>query len=173
MNDALSDAIKEAYALAPSDVEIVETIEIKHPSLTVPLRLVQGRVNIEAHTEENPPPAEPYIFERAAFKIALPESGTGGVQELNMTFDNVDRRISKICEMAASTEKPIDILYRPYLSNDFTQSEMNPPLRLVLKEVQITDFHVSGKASFVDIINRKFPSQLYTRNRFPSLGSGK
>ena len=32
-NDAYSEAIKEAYASAPTDIVVIDTLEISHPAL--------------------------------------------------------------------------------------------------------------------------------------------
>ena len=63
----------------------------------------------------------------------------------------------------------IHLLY--YLSNDLTQPQLDPPLSLILQDVQITMLQVSGRATFADVINKKWPTEYYTRARFPSLGN--
>ena len=174
MNPALSEALKEAYAMAPSNVFVIETIELQHPDIEGVLRFVAGYENLEAWIEGQNSEVDPAtVFERGAFRIKLPSSGNDGFQNLQITVDNVDRRISDFCQIAATHKEPIVILYRPYLSNDLTAPQLDPPLTLYLRDVTISEFNVTGKASFADIINRKFPSQLYTRTRFPSLGSGR
>ncbi len=64
----------------------------------------------------------------------------------------------------------MEVVYRPYLSDDLTQPQMDPPLVLYLKEIQVNTYQVTGRATFMDIVNKRFPSELYTRLRFPSLG---
>jgi Domain of unknown function (DUF1833) len=170
----LTDAIKEAWAMAPTDVVFHETIEISHPNISGQLRFVAGLENLEAWTEDQDSMVDdPTVFEAGAFKLSLPAAGKDGIQELNIALDNVDRRVGEFCRMAANFDNPVTITYRPYLSTDLTEPQMDPPLLLFLKEVTITEFQISGRATFADIVNKKFPSQLYTRSRFPSLGTGR
>jgi hypothetical protein len=170
MRPDLTDAIKEAWAMAPSDVVYIETIEISHPNIDAPLRFVAGYENIEADLEDG---GGTVTFEAGAFKMTLPNAGKDGIQSLQLAVDNVDRRIGEFCRLAAEFEEPVQVTYRPYLSTDLTTPQMDPPLILFLREVSVNDFQVSGRATFADIVNKKFPSQLYTRKRFPSLGTGR
>lgn len=166
MNGSLSEAIKEAYATAPSDVVIINTIELRHQSITDPLFLAQERKNLLLTLEDG----RQVVFEAVPFRITLPQAGDNGLQELNITIDNIDRRISDFCQLAKSFPAPVEVLYRPYLSNDFTTPQMIPPLRLFLKDISITVTEVAARATMADLINKKFPKELYTRERFPGIG---
>ena len=174
MNPNLTEALKEAYAMTPTDTVFLETLEFSHPNISGNLRFVAGYENIEVWLEgEDDQVDDPTVFEAGAFAMTLPQAGKDGLQDLQISVDNVDRRIGEFCRMAANFNDPVQITYRPYLSTDLTVPQMDPPLILFLKEVSITQYQVTGRASFMDIVNRKFPSQLYTRRRFPSLGTGR
>lgn len=109
-------------------------------------------------------------FEPVGFRFALPPVGENGLQELTIAIDNTDRRITEFLDAVKDTGIPVEITYRPYLSNDTTQPHWNPPLVLFLRNVSVNAYEITGQATFADIINKKFPIQLYTRVRFPSLG---
>jgi len=111
-----------------------------------------------------------HTFEPVGFSFSLPPSNEEGFRSLNVAIDNVGRRISAFVETAKSAKVPVEMWYRPYLSDDLTQPQMDPPLVLYLKELQITTAQVTGRATFMDVVNRKFPAILYTRARFPTLG---
>ena len=166
MNDSLSDALKEAMVCAPSDDVYLETLEIRHASIAEPIYLVRNREDITATLETS----DVVVFEAAAFRMALPASGDNGLQELTLAVDNVDRRVSDFFSNAKNYQTPVQCTYRPYLLSDLSEPQMNPPLVLYLSDISITLFEVTAKASFVDLLNKKFPSELYTRARFPSLG---
>lgn len=167
MNTALEEALKEAYASAPTNVAILETLEISHPSLpSGTLYLIKNREDLTLTLESG----QQKLFTACAFNMALPAAGDSGLQELSITIDNIDRQVSDFVAQAVNYATPVQMLYRPYLSNNLTQPQMNPPLALSLTDVTVTVFQVSGKATFADIINTKFPSDFYTRSRFPSLG---
>lgn len=158
--------------MSPTDVVYIETIELTHPNISGQLRFVAGYENIQANLEASAG-GTLVTFEAGAFSITLPAAGKDGIQALQLTVDNVDRRVGEFCRMAAEFDDPVEITYRPYLSTDLTQPQMDPPLLLFLKEVTITEYQVGGRATFADIVNKKFPSQLFTRVRFPSLGTGR
>lgn len=166
MNAALSEAIKEAFAVAPSNVVTYHTLEIRQTGVQNPIYLVQSRREIEAWDEDG----NVRIFEPSGFQFTLPPSNEEGFQSLNVAVDNVGQRVTSFIKTAQSERVPVEMIYRPYLSSDLSEPQMNPPLVLYLKDVQVTAFQVTGRATFMDIVNKKFPSELYIRDRFPTLG---
>lgn len=168
MNESLNEAIKEAYALAPSDEVPLETLELCHPSVAGgSLYLINQREPFTLTLENG----EQKIFEPVGFQFALPAAGDNGRQDMQLSIDNVDRRISDFIEKAKNYYEPVKVYYRPYLSSDLTTPQMNPPLSLSLQDVSITAQTIAGRASFADVLNRKFPEEYYTRKRFPSLAN--
>lgn len=167
MNDALQAAIREAYASAPSHVAILETLEISHPAVGGTIYLVKNSEDLTMKLENG----TSVLFEAAGFRMTLPAVTEDGLQELRIAIDNVDRRISDFLDQAKNSTETVKVKYRPYLSTDLETPQMNPPLELNLTDVSVTVFEVTARATFADIINKKFPSDIYTRARFPSLGN--
>jgi hypothetical protein len=166
MNPNLHPALVEAYAIAPASVSHVHTLELRHESLSEPLYLVQGYFHKEIKTD----PSGPYHnFRACAFNFTLPATDDGGLQELTITLDNANNRVSDFCENAMNFPAPVEILYRPYLSTDLTTPLMNPPLRLFLENVTVSEAQVSGRAVPVDFLNLTFPTELFDSVRFPPL----
>src|SRR5581483_2440990 len=108
-------------------------------------------------------------FEPSGFNFSLPVQNNDGFQSLNISIDNINLRVSDFINKACSKRVPVEIVYRPYVSNDLSHPQMNPPLVLFLKDVKITNVQVTGRATFMDVINRHFPGELYSRDRFPNL----
>ena len=131
------------------------------------LYLIQDRTGRTLTLED----ATTHDFEPVGFRFNLPSVGANGIQELTVSIDNVDRRITDFVNIVKGSNVPVTLRYRPYLSNDNTQPQINPPLTLFMRDMVISAYEVSGRATFADIINRKFPSEIYTRKRFPSLGN--
>lgn len=160
---ALTEAIREAYATAHSDVVFLHTLEISNP-LTPTLYLVQDRVDhmlgINGVLTQ---------FVATGFRFILPSTGENGLQELGLAVDNVDRRPSDFVKAVRESSDPVTVIYRPYLHTEPMTPQMNPPLTLFLTDIQITAAEVVGRATFADVLNRKFLSELYTRRRFPAL----
>lgn len=164
-NPSLQDAIKEAYAVCPTNKVIFETLEIRQDGIQDPIYIVKAPVGITANDENG----TPINFRPMGFTISLPAENEEGFKSLTVAVDNVDRSVGDFVEAAKSEPVPVEVIYRPYLSDDLTQPQMDPPLVLFLKEIQVTNFQVTGRATFMDLVNAKFPSDLYTRSRFPSL----
>lgn len=164
-NPSLEDALKEAYASAPSNQVILDTLEIRQVGVQETIFIVKAPVQLVALDEDG----VQRVFQPMGFQMSLPEESEEGFRSLNIAVDNIDRRIGDFVQAAKSDSTAVEVIYRPYLSDDLSAPQMNPPLRLFLKEIQITDFQVTGKATFMDLVNQKFPSELYHRMRFPSL----
>jgi Domain of unknown function (DUF1833) len=165
MNPLLSEALKQAYALAPATVEHVHTLQIEHVGVSEPIFIVQGHRNRVCTV----PGLGATTFLAAPFRFTLPATDDGGLQELNLTFDNVDPLIAEFCRSAQTYPAPVEIQYRPYLSTDLTTPQMDPALLLYLTNVVITLTEISGRAVPRDFLNREFPNFRYTTTNFPGL----
>lgn len=165
MPEPLTAAIREAYATARSDVIFYDTLEIRNPA-AAPIYLVQDKINHTFGLEGGGGNKE---FIAAAFRLSLPSSGDNGVQELSISIDNVDRAITEWLKLVVDSPDDIQIIYRPYMSTDPTQPQMNPPLVLFLSDIVVTPVEVTGRATFGDILNRKFLTETYNTRRFPAL----
>lgn len=159
-------AIKEAFASAPSNVALLETLEISHPSLSETLYLVANREDLTLALEDS----SSHVFKGVGFKLTLPPVGDSGLQDLTITIDNVDRRITDFVNAVKASKTPVEVKYRPYLSDDLIHPQFDVPLVLYIRTVNLTVFQAVARASFADVINKRFPNDIYTRARFPSLG---
>ena len=174
---SLSDAIKEAYASAPSDVVILHTLELRHPSFVdenganIAIRVVRDHANLTAKLEASAPlnPNEWVDFIAMGFDLQLPPVNTAPVPEITITLDNVSREIVTHLDGAAESQSMIEITYRPYLSTDLDGPQMDPPLTLILTNVEANAFRITGRARMLDIGNKSFPSQTYSAVNFPGL----
>ena len=168
MSSAYTEAIKEAFACCPNNVAVLDTLEISHPSVNggEPIYLVRNTKELVLTLEDS----TSHTFEAASFGLTLPKKTDEGVQDLEMKFCNIDRRISDFMDNASHFKTKVVCKYRPYLSNNLSQPQMVPPLMLTLSDIVATVFEVSARASFVDLVNKKFPSEIYSRLTFPSLG---
>jgi Domain of unknown function (DUF1833) len=165
-NPSLSDAIKEAYTLAPANKVILDTLEIRQTGVQQTIYLVKSKLGIIAQDENGVARS----FDPAGFQFTLPPQNEEGFTSLNIAINNTDRRVSAFVDLAKSERVPVEVVYRPYLSDDLTQPQMIPPLVLYLKDLKISAAQVTGSATFMDVVNKKFPLDLYTRRRFPALG---
>lgn len=165
-NSSLTDAIKEAFAVSPSDTYVIHTLEIEQTGVQSSVYLSQTKAGVNAYDENG----VEHTFVGAGFQFTLPPSDEDGFKSLNISIDNVNRQVTDFIETARQSKVAVKVIYRPYVNTDLTAPAMDPPLVLYLKDVQITPMQVTGKCTFMDLVNKKFPSELYQRVKFPSLG---
>ena len=110
-------------------------------------------------------------YEPVGFKFKLPSVTGNGVQDMSLEFSNVDRRVNDFIESVEASIDPVVVVHRVYLSGGDlnSQSENSPPLRLTLSDIEISAFSVRARASFLNIVNKHFPTSYYDRDRFPSI----
>ena len=110
-------------------------------------------------------------YEPVGFKFKLPSITGNGVQDLSLEFSNVDRRVNDFIETVEASLDPVTVTHRVYLSGGDLNSvpESDPPLKLTLSDIEISAFTVRARASFVNIVNKQYPTDYYDRDRFPSI----
>jgi hypothetical protein len=172
MPDAtLSEAIKEAYAIAPSNAVILHTLEIRHPNFLAPIRVVRDYQDLSARLEDSAPEnaGETVEFIAFAFDIKPPDSTSDGIPTCVIEMDNVSQEILANVDRAMFSQQQITVIYRAYLSNDLSGPQNDPPLTMNLLSVEANLMRVRATAGFTNIANRKFPASYYSLTRFPGL----
>jgi hypothetical protein len=168
-----SAAIAEAYASCPATVVELTTVEVYHSTWSSPLRLVRNRSNVTARLEATAPnnPGASVVFTAFPFDFQLPAKGEGR-QELRLRIANASRLLMDAIEsLDLSTDDPVRVIYRPYLSTDLTAPALNPPLRLVVRAINADAQAVTLTCGYADFANRRFPRRLYTVEDFPGLSA--
>lgn len=170
-DSSLQDAIKEAYASAPSDEVILFTIEMRHPAFTEPLRVVRDSKNLTARLEADAPVngGEEVLFIAYPFDIKPPDMDEYGKPELTITIDNVGREILVYIEQAVRQRAVIEVTYRLYLASDLSGPQNNPPMTMQAVSISANPTSITLVASFADLSARAFPKFNYTLEQFPSL----
>lgn len=174
MPDAtLTAALQEAYASAPSDEVVLHTLEIRHPDFATPIRVVRDHANFTAYLEDDAPedPGAEVTFVAFPFDFILPDVSKTAVPEIEIILDNISGELLGYLDAAAQSADLIEVTYRPYLASDTSGPQMDPPLTLVVREVEADVFRVRARAGFGELGNRKFPAEVYTASRFPGLAS--
>ena len=165
-NESIEDALKEVYALAPNSVIPLDTLEISYVGLPETLYIVKDRVSWDLTLEDS----TTHTFKPCGFEFIQPAAGIDGVQQLSLAVDNVGDEVNDFFN-ALGTEltEPVKVVYRPYLSNDTSGPQLDPPLVLFLVDITMDVFKVSGRATFASIVNSRYPTQYYSAQRFPGL----
>lgn len=170
----LQAAITEAYACSKSDVAEIVALEISHPSIVGSVYLVNNNVDLTLKLEDGykgQTPGPNVLFTACPFRFRRPSVNADGIQELQLSVDNVDRRLSDFLGQTVNFSEKVTCIYRVYLSNDLQTPQLVPPLELALTDVDISLVEVTARASFADLVNKIYPSQFYYRSIFPGLGS--
>lgn len=167
----LTAAIKEAYASCPSDVVLIETVELYHPEWQTVIRMVRGKDGVTAGLESNAPnnPGASVYFEPLDFNLSQPRIGEGR-QELTLDVDNTSLFLIPLIESHdLSSLQEARVIYRPYISTDLSGPHMNPPLSLSIVAISANMKTVSITCGYADIANRKFPHAVYKAAAFPGI----
>lgn len=169
----LSQALREAYASAPTNVVIHHTLEIRHSKFTAPIRVVKDYNDLYATLESTAPEgANTQVhFLAFSFDITRPEVSATGVPQVNITIDNVDRTIVSNIEKAMGSTELVTVIYREYLSTDLTAPANNPPLELTILTISADMFKVTATAGFINLLNKRFPTEAYTTDVFVGLAN--
>lgn len=170
MNTSYEDALREVATQSPSNVAMLDTLSFTHPLAGV-FNIVNDRQDLVASFTSG---GELVTYTASSFAFSLPDSSGEGVQNLRITVPNTNEEASQWLEqIPVDTETPIEVTYRVYLSDKPSNYGPlnNPPIKMYIRDVQIDVFTVSAVAVFKSVVNKKYPSEYYTLQRFPALGN--
>ena len=165
-------ALEEAYASAPTEQVIHETIEIHHAGFVAPIRVVRALTDLSAKLEASAPEngGEYVTFLAYDFRFVKPERGASGAPQATLAIDNINSAIYEALHDAAMSGTQLTVYYREYLTTDLTQPQTYPPWRFVGTAAEVDMFKASLTIMFDDMMNRKLgKNTLYTEERFPGL----
>ena len=162
----LSEALKEAYASAPVSEIIYHTLEIDHANFTTPIRVVRDTIDLTAFLEDGITEVTYVAF---AFDIIPPDVQSSQMPTCKIEIDNVSRDILAQIELAIGSPDLITMTYRQYLSSDLSGPQNDPPMTLTIFDISANVFRISATCGYGDFLNKKFPSEEYTAERFPGL----
>lgn len=166
-------ALKEAFASAPVSEIIYHCLEINHPSFTQPIRLVQGNDNVKARLESDAPYDAGVLVEfiGAPWDMVLPAIQEDQMPELQLTFGNVSREVTRYLSQASSGGEPLKVIYRVYTESTLDlHPQIDPPIEMEINSATADLYSVTTSANLEDVFSSAFPAERYTHERFPSLG---
>jgi hypothetical protein len=173
-----SEALAEAYASAPVEDVILETLEFRHPlfrdaaGAPYAVRVVNDHDPLTAGLEANAPlnPGATVQFEPMSFQLAKPsETESASSPEMDILMGNAMQVLHDYVELAQGSRDPVEVTWRPYLARDLSAPHVNPVLTLFVREVHCDLLQLTIRVGFGDIVNKRFPSRGYTGKSFPWL----
>ena len=166
------EALKEAFASAPICEIIYHCLEINHPDFTQPIRIVQGNDNVFARLEADAPidSGEIVEFIGAPWDMKPPAVQEDRMPELELSFDNVSREITRYLSLASVGGQPLKVIYRIYTTSTLEIApQIDPPIEMEINSATADVYMVTTKATLDDVFGSAFPVERYTHERFPSL----
>lgn len=176
-DESMSEALREAYAMAPVDRVIVDTLELRHPAfrdaqgLPDSAWLTTNRKAISATIEADAPVrgGETIDFISLAFRFRLAPIELSPTPVLQLQIDNVNRLIVQQLDLAAADPNKILMVYRPFLAGDFSTPQILPAPSFTLSDAKVDPLSLRATAR-VDIdLNGAFPGNSYTAALFAAL----
>lgn len=161
----ITEALKRIYSGSNVNRSL-EALEFRHPNWPDPVRLVNDVVGW-TFTLETGVLAD---FIAMPFDVKLPDKNTAGAEDLQVALCNIGREMMDLLELASSSpEDSITCLFRVFLDIPNSAPQINPPLRLQITSVAATLNSITATATRFDVLNRPFPTTLYTLDSFPGL----
>lgn len=167
--DQIEDALREAYASAPTTDSILYTLELRHSAFVDDLgaathiRLVANARDfngkLEASAEVQAGATVPFVG--CGFQVDLPEQTDQALPEATLSIDNVTRLMVPQLDRTIDTVEPIKVVYREYLRSRIAIGPSYVIRGLRAKRVMASTFRVSAKVGFLDFINRAVPLRNY------------
>lgn len=162
----ISDELKRVYASAPVDSRYVHTLSFHHSRFARNYWFTNDLQPWDFVLEDGTPKR----FETFPFEIILPNNDRQGNQDLQIALANVGREL--IDELEAANEFPaesIRVVLRIYLNKAGTGPQNLPALELSIVDLQANRNQITGVARRADILNKSYPHDYYTIDRFPGL----
>jgi hypothetical protein len=165
---SMTAALVDAYANAPQDVVVLETLEIDHPAFDAPAYILcAGReTDIELPLTFG---GEPVLFKYVPTQIVLPGESEDGPGPMQLRIANASRFLLEYLRAAAEGNQSISIVYRAYSDADLTRpGEVLRGYRL--GKPSMTPEWVEATVGLREIELQAFPLFTYDDEYYPNLG---
>lgn len=174
----LSEALKEAAAIAPVGRAVLYAYELYHPSMSEPVRVVRNHEPIEARLEADATrnPNEFVTFLASAVRVSRPPEGDQAeAPSINITIDNVSAQLTQALRRARqSVEGALqqwELIERVYCSDDLDGPDIEPPSRFTLSQVSYDAVTATLTANFGDPVNVSIPAITFKPEEYPGLAN--
>lgn len=181
--DRHSDALAEAYVMAPVDKLVLHTLEFIHPAIVdeegdpTAIRVVSDAgvdlgggvmghdLPLEATAQLNGGQTVPFLA--CQFNVSLPALDSATTPELTIQVDNAASLLMPHLDAIVGIKADLIVNYRAYFVDSTEPEHIIRGLRCT--DTEATQLTVQAKASFVDLLNRSFPAEVYSASNFPAL----
>ena len=160
-----TEKLRRVYTSAPADEVIIETLEVRHSKFSRTWYLSSNVGEFDGTLESG----TTVRFTPLPFTVKLPSSDAQGGQILAISIANAGQEMVAEIEAAATDpHERIEVVYRVYLESDKSMPQ-SLPIKLSIDTITMTDEAITAQAGRSDTLNFKFPSIVYTAEKFPGL----
>lgn len=181
MSTRVEQALAEAYASAPQDLIVLDTLEIHHRTFDVPIRIVRWPVaaptppifhlRLEGTAPVNPNTVVDFIG--CPFELVPPsQTGDDIVGTFQLKIDNMDDLLDEYLENAAIDGGIIIGIYRTYIRGMENQGPASVFSGLEFDDPRFEGLTFVISAAVVRWAQRPY-GRLYTALEYPALVSGR
>lgn len=150
------------YASAPTDELAIATFQFLAPGQD-PIRICDGFENFNFGVSGVLQP-----FEACQLTVTLPARNTTGQQTLVFGTGGINDLAQMRVDAAISANAVVTLVFAEYLISD-RMNPMSRPLTMVLQGGQFAGDDVQFEGSYQDLLNMRWPHDLYTTVTAPGL----
>ena len=159
----MATLLNRVYASAPTDAVLLQTLDIRVTGQD-PVLLCNGFSEVTATLET----MEQVTFEPGNLVIKLPKKGDTGQQSLNFGIWNATGRAQEVVAAALEAGEQVPVIYREFLLSDLSAPQA-APLPFVMIGGEFNGLELQIEASYYDIMNTRWPRQIYDSNNAPGI----
>lgn len=177
---SFSEAYAEAIAVAPVGRAMVDTLELRHPEFRdddgnpYAIRIVCDYTDFTATLEDDAPmnAGQAVTFQALPVEVYGPDETDGGeTPSVTVAIDGVSGHVLPQLDRAVQTLQPVELTWRVYASDDTSGPAVRPVLTMILRDVNVTETRIEGRATFADPTNRAYPRVEYSAAQYPGLSA--
>lgn len=164
--DLETQALREAFAVAPASSIVLDTIEVSQPSessIFLTNNYHEFTVDLEDST--------PATFQAIPFKVALPNKSANELPTMEISIANPNQIVSNFLRTAMLNQRVVTVKYRPVLATSGVLScQLSEPMTFHVGGLDLSNpTVVVAQCLFPNIANKAFPNENYTVRLFPGL----
>ena len=156
MARSLSTAARRAILAQETDEVFLILLTIDHADLDEPIRVCSDSRNLISRGEE---------YLAFPFSVSLPGEHDDQLSRVQLTIDNVDRRIVEAVRTITSAPT---VALEVVLASDPDTVEAGP-FDFTLRDVAYDALTVQGELSYEDLLNEAYPEGTFSPADFPGI----
>ncbi len=156
-------ALREVHHARPTGLQAVVTLELSHPAMDEPARVVADNMDLEAALETG----ETVTFKAMAFQSIGPAQSESRWPEIALSLDGVADIIEPYLDQSLLTDHPVTVTFREYLRERAHEGPGQIISGLELDNSTSNDFTVTGTAGYYGL-DRKF-GRYYDPSVYPGV----